>query len=74
VKKLMKCYITSTVLYGAETWTLRKLDRKYPGSSEMRCQKRMQKIRWTDHLRNEEVLHTFNENMNILHEIKGRKE
>jgi hypothetical protein len=34
----------------------------------------MWKIRWTDHARNEEVLHTFNENMNILQEIKGRKE
>jgi hypothetical protein len=28
-KKLVKCYIWSIALYGAETWTLRKLDRKY---------------------------------------------
>jgi hypothetical protein len=27
-KKLMKCYIWSIALYGAETWTLRKIDRK----------------------------------------------
>jgi hypothetical protein len=25
-KKLVKCYIWSIVLYGAETWTLRKVD------------------------------------------------
>jgi hypothetical protein len=25
-KKLMKCYIWSIALYGAETWTLRKVD------------------------------------------------
>jgi hypothetical protein len=28
-KKLVKCYIWSMVLYGAETWTLRAADRKY---------------------------------------------
>jgi hypothetical protein len=27
--KLVKCYIWSTALYGAETWTLRKGDQKY---------------------------------------------
>jgi hypothetical protein len=28
-KKLVKCYIWSIALYGAETWTLQKLDQKY---------------------------------------------
>jgi len=28
-KKLIKCYIWSMVLYGAETWTLRATDQKY---------------------------------------------
>ena len=28
-KKLVKCYIWSMVLYGAETWTLRAADQKY---------------------------------------------
>jgi hypothetical protein len=36
-KKLAKCYIWSTVLYGAETWTLLQVDRKYLESSEMWC-------------------------------------
>jgi hypothetical protein len=26
---LVKCYIWSIALYGAETWTLRKVDQKY---------------------------------------------
>jgi hypothetical protein len=34
-KKLVKCYIWSVALYGAETWTLRKLDQKYLESFEM---------------------------------------
>ena len=33
----------------------------------------MEKIRWTDHVRNEEVLLRVNEQRNILHEISKRK-
>jgi len=33
----------------------------------------MQKISWTDHVRNEEVLQRVNEQRNILHEIRKRK-
>ena len=33
----------------------------------------MEKISWPDHVRNEEVLLTVNEQMNILHEIRKRK-
>jgi hypothetical protein len=28
-KRIVKCYIRSTGLFGAEKWTLRKIDRKY---------------------------------------------
>jgi hypothetical protein len=34
-KKLVKCYIWSIALYGAETWTLPKVDQKYLESFEM---------------------------------------
>jgi hypothetical protein len=71
-KKLVKCYIWSIALYGAETWTLRKIDQKYLESSEMWCWRRME-ISWTDRLRNEEVLHRVKEERNILHTIKRRK-
>jgi hypothetical protein len=36
-KKLVKCYIWSTALYGAGTWTLRKVDQKYLESLEIWC-------------------------------------
>jgi len=39
----------------------------------MRCWRRMEKISWTDHVRNEEVLLTVKEQRNILHEILKRK-
>jgi hypothetical protein len=56
-KKLVKCYIWSIALCGAETWTLRKADYKYLESFDMWCWRRMEKISWTDRVRNEEVLH-----------------
>ena len=37
------------------------------------CCRRMEKISWTDHVRNEEVLLGVNEQRNILHEIRKRK-
>jgi len=52
----MKCYIWSTALYGAETWTFRAVDQKHLESFEMWCWSRMEKISWIDHVRNEEVL------------------
>jgi hypothetical protein len=55
-KKPVKCYIWSIAWYGAETWTLRKIDKKYLESFEMWCWRRMEKISWTDRVRNE-VLH-----------------
>jgi len=72
-KKLVKCYIWSIALYGAETWTLRAVDHKHLESFEMWCWRRMGKISWTDHVRNEEVLLRVKEKRNILHEIRKRK-
>ena len=60
-------------LYGAETCTLRAADQKYLESFEMWCWRRMEKISWTDHVRNEEVLLRVSEQRNILHEISKRK-
>jgi len=72
-KKLVKCYIWSIALYGAETWTLRAVDQKHLESFEMWCWRRMKKISWTDHVRNKEVLLRVKEQRNILHEIRKRE-
>jgi len=47
--------------------------RKYLESFEMWCWRRMEKISWTDHVKNEEVLLRVNEQRNILYEIRKRK-
>jgi hypothetical protein len=68
-KKLVKCYIWSIALYGAETRTLRAVDQKHLESFEMWCWRRMEKVSWTDHVR---VLRV-KEQRSILHEICKRK-
>jgi hypothetical protein len=55
-KKLVQCYKWSIALYGAETWLFQQVDQKYLESFEMWYWRRMEKISWTDHVRNEEVL------------------
>jgi hypothetical protein len=72
-KKLVKCYVWSIALYGAETWTLRAVDQNHLESFEMWCWRKMEKISWTDHVRNEDVLLRAKEQRNILHEIHKRK-
>jgi hypothetical protein len=65
-KKVIKCYICSVAFYDAEKWTLGKVDQKHLESAEMWYCRRMEKISWTDHVRNEEVIHRV-KYRNILH-------
>jgi hypothetical protein len=58
--------------YGAETWTLRKVEQKYVGSFEMWCWRRMERISWIDHMKNE-VLRGVKEERNILSTVKKRE-
>ena len=44
-KKTVKCYIWSIALYGAETWTLGKVNQKYLQSFEMWCWRKIENIR-----------------------------
>jgi len=70
--KLEKYYIWSLTLYGAEAWTLRKVDQNSLKRFEMWCWRRMEMI-WTDRARNEEALHIFQKERNALRTIKRRE-
>jgi len=60
-------------LYGAETWMLQAVNQKHLESFEVWCWRRIEKISWTNHVRNEEVSLRVKEQKNILHEISKRK-
>jgi hypothetical protein len=72
-KKLVKWYIWSITLYGADTWTLLEVDQEYLESFEMWCWRRMEKICWTDLVKNEEVLHRAKGERSILRTMKRTK-
>jgi len=50
-KKLVKCYIWSIALYGAENWTLWAVDQEHLESFEIWCWRRIEKISWSDYMR-----------------------
>jgi len=53
--------------------TLRAAEQKQLESFETWCWRRMEKISWTDRVRNGEVLLRVKEQRNIIHEIMKRK-
>jgi hypothetical protein len=72
-KKPVKCYIWSIALYSAEIGTIWGVDLKQLERFKMWCWRRMEKIIWTDHVRNEDVLLRVKKQRNILHEISKRR-
>jgi len=61
-------------LYGAETGTLRGVDQKYLEGFEMWCWRGMEKISWTYHARNEEMLQRVKDETNMLQTIKKNED
>ena len=55
----------SFALYGSEPWALRKLERKYLESFEMVFSRRMEKMKWSDKLTNEQVIKRVGEKRTI---------
>jgi hypothetical protein len=72
-KKIVKTLIWTTLLYGAETWTLRKEDIKRLEAVEMWMWRRMEKISWTEKITNEEVLERVGEERQLIKLIRNRK-
>ena len=72
-KRMAKSLVWSVALYGAETWTLRKQDERRIEAFEMWMWRRMEKISWTDKVRNEEVLRRVEEKRSMLQVVKNRK-
>jgi len=66
----VKCHILIIAFYGAETFTLRKIDEKCMERFEMWCWRRMEKIDYTNRVKSEEVLHRIKEEKDITHVIK----
>ena len=53
---LLKFFMWSVALYGAETWTLRRNEQKHLEAFEMWVWRRMERVKWTDKIKNAVVL------------------
>jgi hypothetical protein len=70
-KKLVKCYIWSTIVYGAETWALGEVDQKYLESFWRGCGDGW--WRWVEPTVWEMRKYYVKEERNIVHTIKRRR-
>jgi len=68
----VKSHIWSITFYGAETWTLQKIDHNFLASSVMWFCRRVKEISVTDRVRNKELGGTVERNV-ILKKIKTKK-
>ena len=71
-KRMMKCYIWSTLTYGYESWTLSKQDESRLEAMETWIYRRMKKILWIDKS-NKEVLQMMGEERKLLKTICQRQ-
>ena len=72
-KRIIKTVIWSVLLYGAETWSLRKEDVRRLEAFEMWIWRRIEKISYTEHITNEEVLNRVSEIRVLIETILRRK-
>ncbi|CAI6350836.1 unnamed protein product [Macrosiphum euphorbiae] len=54
--RLLRCYVFSTLLYGAKTWTLTKATSNKLDAFELWLYRRILRISWTEKITNIEVL------------------
>ena len=53
--RIYQTLVVSVLLYAPETWTLLAADVKTLEAFRMKCQRQILRIRWQDHVRNDEV-------------------
>ena len=71
--RLTKCYVWSTLLYGAETWTITKTLTKRIDAFEVWTYRKMLRMSWKEHRSNEDILNMMKTSLKLMKIIKKRK-
>jgi len=71
--KIVKCYVCPVLMYGCETWTLKKKEIRSLEAFEMWIHRKMNRIKWTDKISNEDLLRMLNRERDLVKEIAKRK-
>ena len=72
-KRIIKCYVWSTLLYGCETWTVTQVHINKLQAFEMWVYRKMKRISWMDKITNDEVLRRVGAKRYVISAIKSRK-
>src|SRR5215469_6469042 len=72
-KRFVKCYVWSTLLYGCESWTLRKTDASKIQAAEMWFSRRLLRVSWIERISNEIILERMNSSMEIMKQIRQKQ-
>ena len=72
-KRIIKCYVWSTLLYGCETWTVTQSHINKLQAFEMWVYRKLKRISWMDKITNEDVLKKVNAKRYVVPTIKLRK-
>ena len=72
-KKILYCYIISTLMYASEAWVINAADWKRIEAFEMWALRKMMKISYKEHKTNEEVMKLANHKRTIRNEMMLRK-
>nr|CAH7722793.1 unnamed protein product [Callosobruchus chinensis] len=70
---MIKCYVWSVLLYGAEAWTLNAAVINRIEAFKMWTLRRMLKISWTEHVRNDVLRMAGLEDRELFEHTKKRK-
>ena len=70
---LIRTYVWSSMLYGAESWTITKDMEAKINAAEMWFYRRMLKVSWTQRITNEEILNRVGNPVRLLDVIRGRQ-
>ena len=71
--KIVKTLVWASLLYGCETWTLRKEDIRKLEALEMWLWRRVEKISWTANVTNVEVLSRVGVQRQLMNILRNRK-
>ncbi len=72
-KRMVKVLVWPVVLYGCETWTLRKEEINRLEALEMWFWRKLERIKWQDRISNDEVLTIVDESRGLIRTIGERK-
>ena len=71
--RALKTYIWSTLMYGAESWTINRAMKRKLDAAEMWFYRRMLRVSWRDRVTNEEVLRRVGQQRSLLAELRKRQ-